>query len=181
MNISPDSPATDEIIQELMFENAIPTGWESVEGKFLNAADFIEDSWQDWLLRCAMQVVATIVPGLTKKENGNYYCFDMNPNFELSKSLKEKGYRQYNITVRLPQLPNMKAKKTHYSLHFWADPTQDHPGPRGTVFTFSTFLWKLKLEGKFIPSTPVECEEIRKMAEEWRTDHVGTHGRIFNF
>ena len=176
MKISPNSIANDQIITELMTEDAVPVGWESVEGKFLNAADFEEDGWQDWLWRCAMQMVAVVVPGEDKKQNGDYYCFDMTPNFELSKSLKEKGYRQYNITIRLPQLPDMKAKKTHYSLHFWADPTTDHPQEEGTVCTFLTFLWKLKLEGKYIPSSPEECEQIRKMAEEWRTQHANAHG-----
>jgi hypothetical protein len=176
MNISPNSPATDEIVTGMMTGNAVPQGWESVPGKYINAVDFEEDSWQDWLSRCAMQVVATIVPGGSKKENGDYYKFDMTPNFELSKSLKERGMCQYNVTIRLPQLPDMKAKKTHYTFHFWADPTTDHPQEEGTVCTFLTFLWKLKLEGKYIPSSPEECEQIRKMAEEWRTQHANTHG-----
>ena len=176
MEISPDSTANDQIITELMMEQTVPQGWESVEGKYTNAADFEENSWEDWLHRCAMQVVATIIPGENKKENGDYYKFDMTPNFELSKSLKERGMCQYNITVRLPQLEGMKAKKTHYSLHFWADPTTDHPQEEGTVCTFLTFLWKLKLEGKYIPSSPEEKEQIRQMAENWRTQHANIHG-----
>lgn len=173
MEISPNSPATSEIINDLM-TNAVPTGWESTD-KYINAADFREESWQDYLWRCAMQVVGTTSPGADKGQNKDYYMFQMTHNFELSKSLKQHGWNQYAITIRLPKLDDLKAKKTHYTFHFWGDPGPRDPSQEeGTISTMFTLLWKLKLEGKFIPSSEEECQQVRLMAEEWRANY--THG-----
>jgi hypothetical protein len=93
-------------------------------------------------------------PGLDKKENKDFYQFSMEPKFELSKSLQESGWKQYNCTIRLRQLEGQKAKRTHYTFHFWAQPS-----PSGIDYS-QVILLKLKLEGKFIPSNSQEEEMI---------------------
>lgn len=142
-----------------LLNNEVPTEWASTQ-KFINRCD-MEDGWQAALIHCLTKMLTETNPGTDKKENKDFYQFSMEPKFALSKSLQENGWRQYNATIRLGQIEGQKAKKTHYTFHFWAQTS-----PSGIDYS-QVILLKLKLEGKFVPSTQEEEELIIELTKQY--------------
>ena len=155
---SANEPINDSILVMLRNQE-VPKEWASND-KFTNQCDMTEQ-WHTALLNCLTQMVTENRPGKDKKENKDFYAFSMEPKFQLSKSLQESGWRQYSCTIRLAQLKSEKAKRTHYTFHFWAIPT-----PCGIDYN-KTILLKLKLEGKFIPSTQEEQQMIVDLTHQY--------------
>ena len=157
--LSANEEATPGVIA-LLLGGAVPKEWKSVEAKFLNEEDVREGTWEHWLLRAAKQVIQLAIPGEDKKANPDFYKFEMKTNFALSRSLKLQGWKQYSLTLRLPQVEGLKAKATAYNFHFWAK--HDVEG-----ILHSVVLMKLKLEGKYIPESTTAMSELTKMAKDY--------------
>ena len=149
----------DPNILVALLNNEVPTEWASTE-KFINRCD-MKDGWQAALVHCLNKMLTESRPGLDKKENKDFYQFSMEPKFALSKSLQESNWKQFNCTIRLAQLEGQKAKKTHYTFHFWAQTS-----PSGIDYS-QIILLKLKLEGKFVPSTEEQEQMIINLASEY--------------
>lgn len=148
---------------EALLNREVPAEWTSVQGSFINECDTDRQDWRGRLFRAMYEVVALRTPGASKKEDKDYYLFEMESNFELSKSLKEAGWNQYNCTIRLPQKEGMKAKRTSYSLHFWGKQIQN-----GRVCLDTVILAKLKLEGKYLPELgSAEDHELSQIIRKW--------------
>lgn len=153
------SNQVNESVLNKLLNKEIPLEWQSTE-KFVNECD-MEQPWHGALLDCLAEMLTETRPGVDKKENKDFYIFNMDPKFELSKSLQKSGWKQYNCTIRLGQLEGQKAKRTHYTFHFWAMPT-----PCGIDYS-KVILLKLKLEGKFIPSTQEEQQMIIELTKQF--------------
>ena len=159
MQLSATQEITPEILAALL-NKEVPSEWNSTN-TFTNQCDMTAP-WQKILLKALGETIVTSRPGADKKENKDFYAFNMEPKFALSKSLQESGWKQYNCTIRLAQLEGQKAKKTHYTFHFWAQPYPD-----GGFRHSSIILLKLKLEGKFIPSTEEEQQMVINLAQQY--------------
>lgn len=158
MNFSANQTLNNEILVALL-NKKVPSEWQSTD-KFTNACDMTE-RWHIALLNCLTKMLTENSPGLDKKENKDFYTFSMEPKFQLSKSLQENGWKQFNATIRLGQLENQKAKRTHYTFHFWAQTS-----PSGIDYS-QVILLKLKLEGKFIPSTQEEQQLVIELTKQY--------------
>ena len=159
MEFSANEEINNEMLTALL-EGKVPQEWQSTD-KFTNKCD-MNEPWQKMLLKALGETIVTSNPGTDKKENKDFYAFNMEPKFALSKSLQESGWKQFNCTIRLGQLPNQKAKRTHYTFHFWAQPY-----PEDGFRHSSIILLKLKLEGKFIPSTKEEQQMIINLTQQY--------------
>jgi hypothetical protein len=158
MQFSANETINPTILTKLL-NKEVPNEWAS-NNTFVNHCDMTEE-WQVALINCLTKTLAERRPGADKKEDKDFYAFSMEPKFPLSKSLQESGWRQYNCTIRLGQLEGQKAKRTHYTFHFWAQPS-----PSGIDYS-QIILLKLKLEGKFIPSTKQEQEMIVELTNQY--------------
>jgi hypothetical protein len=77
----------------------------------------------------------------TRSSSPDAYIFEMEPKFELSRSLKEQGWVQWHCVVQTRTkeecaAEGIKYRKYRYPVHVWL-------GPNGEVA-----LAKLKLQGK---------------------------------
>lgn len=138
MSISVNDSATPEVVEELL-KHQIPIGWESDFKTFINYCDC-----SDYFLQIVLEAFMMLPNiGASKKENSACYYFEKaGHNFNLSKDLYAKGWRQVHCTVRRPQIEGLKAKKTYYPVHFW---TKDG----------RAILAKVKIEGKYVPKEVV--------------------------
>ena len=148
---------------EALLNGDVPAEFSSVEGKFVNECDTDSQDFRGELFRAMYEYVSLRVPGADKKADKDFYSFEMESNFELSKSLKDAGWQQFNCTIRLPQMEGMKAKKTAYSLHFWGKKMQN-----GRVALDTIVLAKLKLEGKYLPELgSLEDYNLQQIIKQW--------------
>ena len=161
-----DFTAHQELTQEILdalINGEVPHEWASAEGKFINECDTDPQDFRGRLFRAMYEVIALRRPGADKKADKDFYRFSMESNFELSKSLKEAGWEQFNCTIRLPQMEGLKAKKTAYNLHFWGKVM-----PNGRVALDTIVLPKLKLEGKYLPELgSAEDHELSQTIKQW--------------
>lgn len=158
MSFSANQTLDNQILVALL-NKEVPTEWTSTD-KFTNACDMTEQ-WHIALLSCLTKMLTENSPGVDKKENKDFYAFSMEPKFQLSKSLQENGWKQFNATIRLAQIEGQKAKRTHYTFHFWAQTS-----PSGIDYS-QIMLLKLKLEGKFVPSTEEEQQMIVELTKQY--------------
>ena len=147
---------------EALLNGDVPAEFSSVPGKFINECDASANTWCGSLFYAMYEVVSLHTPGEDKSENKDYYRFSMESKFPLTVSLKKSGWEQFNCTIRLPQLEGLKAKKTAYTLHFWGKRMGN-----GRVALDTILLPKLKLEGKYVPSSEEAGEELRDVVKKW--------------
>ena len=140
MTIRVDAPATAPVIAALI-EGAVPEGWESVPGVFINLSDAGPVAREVIERGIALALAAREEGVKSKAENREAHPFGMEPKFSLSKSLKEQGWVQWHSSVQRISKEKcaelgVKYKKHRYAVHVWVSPQGE------------TALSKVKLQGK---------------------------------
>jgi len=140
--VSPDAPATPEVIAALI-GGAVPEGWESVPGSFVNLAEAGPEARAviEQGVAMAQQFWMAWPRVRSKADNRDIHPFDMEPKFELSKSLQEQGWVQWHSAVQTRSkeacaAEGVKYKRYRYAVHVWISPKGE------------TALAKVKLRGK---------------------------------